>query len=53
MKQISEKQLLANLMNARLSSGPRSLAGKKKVAMNAIKHNFCGQTVVVLVCRRS
>jgi hypothetical protein len=52
MKQISEKQLLANLMNAQLSSGPRSSTGKKKVAMNAIKHNFCGQTVVVLAHER-
>ncbi len=48
MNPLSLKQLIANQNNARKSSGPRSAAGKEKVAMNAIKHNFCGQTVVVL-----
>src|SRR5271155_1985558 len=49
MKQtVSEKQFLANFLNSQLSTGPRSSAAKKKVSMNAIKHGYCGQTVVVL-----
>ena len=49
MKQtVSEKQFLANFLNSQLSTGPRSAAAKRKVAMNAIKHGYCGQTVVVL-----
>jgi len=44
----SLQQILANQLNAQKSTGPRSSIGKKKVSMNAVKHNFCGQTVVVL-----
>jgi hypothetical protein len=48
MNALNLKRLIANQQNAQKSSGPRSEAGKKKVSMNAIKHNFCGQTVIVL-----
>jgi hypothetical protein len=44
----SQKQIGANRRNSLHSSGPRSFEGKRKVSMNAIKHNYCGQTVVVL-----
>jgi hypothetical protein len=48
MKITSQKQIDANRLNSFFSTGARSIEGKRKVAMNAIKHNFCGQTVVVL-----
>ena len=47
-KPLSFEQFVANQLNAQKSTGPRSESAKKKVAMNAIKHNFCGQTVIIL-----
>jgi hypothetical protein len=36
----SEKQLLANSRNAKLSKGPRSEAGKKRSSLNALRHGL-------------
>jgi hypothetical protein len=44
----SDAQINANRINAQSSTGPSSTAGRKKVSMNALKHNFCGQTCIVL-----
>ena len=43
----SDAQINANRENAKLSTGPTSLDGRRKVAMNAMKHNFTGQTCLV------
>jgi hypothetical protein len=43
----TESQVFANRSNAKLSTGPSSPEGRKKVSMNAMKHNFCGQTCVI------
>src|SRR5260370_28815327 len=43
----TESQVFANRANAKLSTGPTTPAGRKKVSMNAVKHNFCGQTCVI------
>src|SRR5277367_5731914 len=44
---ITEAQLNANRENAQHSTGPVSSTGKRKVSMNAIKHGFASQTVIV------
>ena len=43
----SEAQITANRINAQSSTGPSSPAGRKKSSMNALKHNFCGQTCII------
>jgi hypothetical protein len=43
----TESQVFANRANAQRSTGPSTPQGRKKVSMNAVKHNFCGQTCVV------
>ena len=35
--EISEKKLLANRMNAKKSTGPKTVEGKAKSALNSIK----------------
>ena len=47
MKLTSDSQIRANRANSQHSTGPTSDEGKRQVAMNAIKHSFAGQTVVV------
>jgi hypothetical protein len=44
-KPVSERRLAANRRNALRSSGPRTAAGKKRVARNALKHGVCAATV--------
>src|SRR5215469_549820 len=39
----TEKQIAANRRNAALSTGPRSMAGKRKSSMNAMKHGLTGE----------
>ena len=39
----SEKQLAANRANALHSTGPRSLEGKRRSRVNAVRHNLTGQ----------
>jgi hypothetical protein len=43
----TDAQINANRENAKLSTGPMSPDGRRKVAMNAVKHNFTGQTCLV------
>ncbi len=41
------KQIAANRTNATKSTGPRTTAGKQKVAVNALRHGLTGRTVVL------
>jgi hypothetical protein len=43
----SEKQVAANRQNALHSTGPRTAAGKAKVAENALTHGLTAQQVLV------
>jgi hypothetical protein len=42
----SDKQLLANRLNARRSTGPRTVSGKIRSRRNAIKHGLTARTVI-------
>ncbi|HZS54236.1 MAG TPA: hypothetical protein VFA65_07515 [Bryobacteraceae bacterium] len=44
---VSQRQLAANRANAQKSTGPRTDAGKEKVAQNALKHGLCGNFQVL------
>jgi len=44
---ISEKQLEANRRNALHSTGPSSVAGKKRCSLNNLRHGLTGQTTVL------
>ena len=41
------KRIAANRQNARKSTGPRTAAGKRRVARNAIKHGFFSSSLLV------
>lgn len=43
----SDRQLRANRLNARRSTGPRTLAGKARVSSNALKHGLTGKDIVL------
>jgi hypothetical protein len=43
----TEKQLAANRRNAAKSTGPKSAAGKEVARMNALKHGFQAEQVVI------
>jgi hypothetical protein len=43
----SDAQIHANQENSKLSTGPKTPEGKRKVAMNSLKHGFAGQTVIL------
>jgi hypothetical protein len=44
---VSRKQLEANRANAKRSTGPKSDAGKARSRMNALKHGFSSQEIVL------
>jgi hypothetical protein len=44
---MSERQAEANRRNAQLSTGPRTLEGRARVALNALKHGLTSQQVVL------
>ena len=43
----SERQIEANKLNAQLSTGPRTIAGKQKIASNALTHGLTGKQIVL------
>ncbi|HEY6345622.1 MAG TPA: hypothetical protein VIY49_29335 [Bryobacteraceae bacterium] len=43
---MTEAQLTARRKNAKLSSGPRTAAGKKRSSLNAFRHGLTGQIIV-------
>jgi hypothetical protein len=43
----SEKQILANLQNAHLSTGPVTVEGRKVVATNAVKHGIFTKELII------
>jgi hypothetical protein len=43
----TEKQMIANALNAQHSTGPRSDAGKARSSQNARKHGLCGVDVAL------
>jgi len=44
----TEAQVLANRLNARKSTGPRTVEGKAVVAQNAVKHGLLAQKAVIV-----
>jgi hypothetical protein len=44
---ISEKQLVANRLNAQRSTGPNTPRGKKRTSLNACRHNPTGQVNIL------
>jgi len=44
----TESQVLANRLNARKSTGPRTVEGKEIVAQNAVKHGLCARRAVIV-----
>jgi len=44
---VSRKQLEANRANAKLSTGPKSDAGRARSRMNALKHGISSQEIVL------
>jgi hypothetical protein len=44
---VSRKKLGANRANAKLSTGPKSDAGRARARMNALKHRFSSQEIVL------
>jgi hypothetical protein len=42
-KRLSPRRLAANRRNAQRSTGPRTVAGKKRASRNAIKHGLCSK----------
>jgi hypothetical protein len=43
----TDRQIAANRSNARKSTGPRTAAGKARVAQNALKHGLVGRHIVL------
>ena len=46
-KVLSKRKLAANRANARKSTGPRTPSGKARSSLNALKHGFFADTVVL------
>ena len=44
---ISDKQLAANRKNARLSTGPKTVEGRNRSRMNALRHGLTGQVTTM------
>jgi hypothetical protein len=43
---MTEAQLNARRKNAQLSTGPRTIEGKKRSSLNAVRHGLTGQIIV-------
>lgn len=48
----SERQIAANRLNARNSTGPRTEAGKKRASRNALRHGLASQALHVMDAER-
>ncbi len=48
VRSISKKKLEANRRNAQLSTGPKTLEGKERVARNALKHGLLARDVIIV-----
>ena len=46
-REISDKQIQANIENAKKSTGPKTPEGKERSSQNAIKHGFRAQAIVL------
>ena len=44
----SEKKIKANRLNSKKSTGPKSIAGKKRSSLNSIKHGLTCEKMFVL-----
>ena len=44
---VSKRQLEANRLNARRSSGPRTQEGKGRTRMNALRHGLTAKSIVI------
>jgi hypothetical protein len=44
---LNEKQIAANQANSKLSTGPRSVAGKRNSSLNATTHGFLAQSILI------
>ena len=44
---VSKRQLEANRLNARRSSGPRTQEGKGRARMNALRHGLTAKSIVI------
>ena len=50
----SDKKIKANRLNSKKSTGPKSLAGKKRSSLNAIKHGLtCEKNVALEKTKKS
>jgi hypothetical protein len=47
MKKTSDRQIVANRLNAKRSTGPRTPAGKANVSVNAVKHGLTAREIVL------
>jgi hypothetical protein len=47
MDMATDKQIEANRRNAQLSTGPRSLVGKQKSSLNALRHGLTSQSMTI------
>jgi len=45
----TEKQIAANRENAKKSTGPRTLSGKRKSRRNAVRHGLTAETVIDVI----
>jgi hypothetical protein len=45
----TEKQIAANRGNARKSTGPRTLDGKRKSRRNAVRHGLTAETLIDVI----
>ena len=44
----TQRQIAANRRNSQLSTGPRTLKGKLRVALNSLKHGLTAEQIVLL-----